>query len=156
MLRQPGDASCDVQNVLFEDITAVSQNGAMLSGLAPGHTLRNITLRRVNITIDRLAAWNYSTGAPGPTPAYSYGPRLEYDPTLGVPGVAGSVNTSGWMAGLRAEAVQGLLLQDVHIAFNNAHFQSFWGADCLNLTEAGHPVSQSGGSCVPPAAPPAR
>ena len=156
MLRDANSSSCDVRDVLFEDIAAISQNGALLSGRAPGHTLQNITLRRVNITIDRLAAWNFSTGAPGPTSAYSYGPRLEYDPTLGVPGVAGSVNTSGWMAGLRAEAVQGLQLQDVHIAFNSAHFQSYWGTACLNLTEAGHPVSQSGGSCVPPAAPPAR
>lgn len=66
MLRQPGDPSCDVHNVTFEDIVAVSQNGATLSGLAPGHTLFDITLRRVNITIDRLPEWNYTSGAPGP------------------------------------------------------------------------------------------
>jgi hypothetical protein len=77
MLRQPGDASCDVRNITFEDIVAVSQNGATLSGLAPGHTLVNVTLRRVNITIDRLPEWNYSTGAPGPNNQDSFGPRIE-------------------------------------------------------------------------------
>jgi len=94
MLRTPADPGCSIQNVTFEDITAVSQGGSVLSGLAPGHTLRDITLRRVNISIDRLPSWNYSTGAPGPNPSDSFGPRLEYDPTSGcIP--SGSVNTSG-------------------------------------------------------------
>ena len=157
MLRQPGDPSCDVQNVTFEDITAVSQNGALLSGLAPGHTLRNVTLRRVNITIDRLPSWNYSTGVPSVAnySSESFGPRLEYDPTTGcIP--HGSVNTSGWMSGLVAEAVEGLVLEDVNIAFNNARWQSYWGMACLNISAAGFPVQQSGGSCVPPRQPGAR
>ena len=153
MLRQPGDASCDVQNVLFEDITAVSQNGAMLSGLAPGHTLRNITLRRVNITIDRLPNWNYTTGAPNASnAAENFGVRLEYDPTSGVI-PHGSLNTSGWMSGLYVEAVEGLVLEDVNIAFNNERYQAYWGSACLNLTQAGFPVRQSGGSCVAPQKP---
>jgi len=152
MLRAPGDPSCDVRNVTFEDITAVSQGGAVLSGLAPGLTLHGITLRRVNITIDRLPAWNFSTGEPSPTQDTWYGPRLEYDPTSGVI-PHGSVNTSGWMAGLYAEAVEGLVLEDVHIAFNNSRWQGYWGTACVNVSAAGHPVQQTGGSCVAPAHP---
>ena len=153
MLRQPGDPSCDVRNVTFEDIDAVSQNGAMLSGLAPGHALRGVTLRRVRITIDRLPGMNYSTGSSNSSSSgYSFGPRLEYDPTLGcIP--HNSVNTSGWMSGLYAEAVEGLVLEDVDIAFNNENYQSYWGTACLNLTAVGWPVTQSGGSCLPPAKP---
>ena len=153
MLRDANSSSCDVRDVVFEDIASVSQNGALLSGLAPGHTLRNITLRRVNLTIDRLPEWNYSTGV-GVEKEDAFGPRLEYDPTLGVI-AQGSVNTSGWMAGLFVEGVEGLQLEDVNIAFNNERWQPYWGTACLNLTAAGHPVSQVGGSCVPPAAPPA-
>lgn len=166
MLRTPADPGCLIRNVTFEDITAVSQNGATLSGRAPGHALHGVTLRRVNITIDRLPSWNYTTGcvdssAAGghcnatTTSTYSYGPRIEYDPTLGV--IAhGSLNTSGWMSGLYAEAVQGLVLEDVHIAFNNGGPlgpQAYWGTACLNLTAAGFPVQQSGGSCIPPIKP---
>ena len=153
MLRQPGDPSCDVHNVTFEDIAAVSQAGAVFSGIAPGHTLHGVTLRRVNITIDRLPEWNYTTGVGNTSSSgYSYGPRIEYDPTEGcVP--RSSVNTSGWMAGLYAEAVEGLVLEDVNIRFNNLRWQSYWGTSCLNLTAAGFPVTQNGGSCTPPKKP---
>lgn len=122
----------------------------MLSGRAPGHALRGVTLRRVNITIDRLPSWNYTSGAPGPFPSDSFGPRLEYDPTSGV--VPSSVNTSGWMSGLYVEAVEGLVLEDVHIAFNRERPQAYWGTACINTSAAGFPVQQTGGSCVPPAA----
>ena len=160
MLRTPADPGCDIRNVTFEDITAVSQNGATLSGRAPGHTLHGVTLRRVNLTIDRLDEWNYTSGcsaAGGPCNAtelstYSFGPRIEFDPTQGVIPHS-SVNTSGWMSGLYVEAVQGLVLEDVHIAFNNQGPlgpQAYWGTACLNLTAAGFPVQQTGGSCTPP------
>ena len=82
----------------------------------------------------------------------SFGPRIEYDPTEHVI-PHGSINTSGWMSGLYVEAVQGLVLEDVNIAFNNDNYQQYWGTACVNLTAASHPVKQSGGSCAPPRKP---
>ena len=57
------------------------------------------------------------------------------------------------MAGVYAEAVEGLVLDGVRVAFNNARWHSYWGTECVNVSAAGYPVTQSGGACVPPQAP---
>jgi polygalacturonase len=89
MLRTPGDPSCSVRNVTFEDITARSQGASVLSGAAPGQTLQGITLRRVSLLIDTVG--NYSA-------TNVSGPSIEYDPSTAVRHTR--VNMSGWMSGM--------------------------------------------------------
>ena len=137
MLRDPTDTGTVVQNVLFEDITAVSENAAVFSGAAPGKALRNITLRRVSLAIQKVG--NYSVSKIS-------GPSIEYDPHL--PGVPSRRNMTGWMPGVFAEGVEGLLLANVSVAIDAG---AFWaGAECVNTTAAGAPVTVVGGSCSNP------
>ena len=142
MLRTAADPGTRVQRVLFEDITAYAENAAVLSGAAPGRALQDITLRRVRYTVTKRGNYTVSN---------SSGPSIEYDPHP--PGVPGRVNMTGWMPGLYAEGVGGLVLEDVDIAFDNAVFQSYWGGGCVNTTRAGAPVTVKGGSCIPPTPP---
>ena len=146
MLRTAADPGCVVTNITFEDIVARSQNAAVLSGRAPGKQLTNVTLRNVTIVIDRLPAWNYSTDSV--PPAF---PNIEYDPAEVHPT---RVPMTGWMPGLYAENVEGLVLDGLNVTFVNAHYQGYWGSECVNTTAAGFPVSVIGNSvCVPPQAP---
>ncbi len=143
MLRTAADPGTLVQNVTFEDIEARSENAAVLSGAAPGRAVQGVTLRRVRLTLTKLG--NYSV-------SNTSGPTIEYDPHL--PSVPGRRSLAGWMPGLLAEGVAGLVLEDVDIAFDNARYQAYWGAaPCLNTSAAGAPVTVTGGSCVPPKAP---
>ena len=138
--------SCTVQNVLFEDINILaSQNAAViLSGRAPGNTLRNITLRRITAVIDRLPSFNYSTASsPAVPPTIMYDPSTVFSPSRR--------SMAGWMPGVFVEGVEGLTLDSVSVAFNNAHAQSYWGTECFNFTAAGYPVSTVNCSCVAPA-----
>jgi hypothetical protein len=144
MLRDATDPGTLVSRVLFEDITAFSENAAVLSGALPGKALQNITLRNVNLTITKLG--NYSAGGPGDST--SSGPSIEYDPHP--PGVPSRRSLVGWMPGLYAEAVKGLTLDNVNIAFDSARAQPYWGTVCVNSSAAGSPVSIVGGSCVAP------
>jgi len=140
MLRDPSDPGTRVERVVFEDVTALSENSAVLSGVAPGRPLTNITLRRVNLTLTKLG--NYSTSNVS-------GPSIEYDPHP--PGVPSRVSTVGWMSGLYVEGVQGLRLEDVFVTFDASKRQSYWGrGGCLNTTLAGFPIVVVGGGCVPP------
>ena len=52
-----------ISNVTFQNITAVSQNSVLLSGLAPGNVVQGVTLQNVNITIDHRQSWNYRWAA---------------------------------------------------------------------------------------------
>ena len=139
MLRDAADTGTLISNVLFEDIDAVAQNAAVLSGVAPGKPLRNITLRRVRLHVARVG--NYSVSS-------VTAPSIEYDPH--VSGVPSRVNMTGWMPGLYAEAVEGLTLEDVNISFDQADPQGYWGRVCANTTRVGFPMRVVGGSCVPP------
>ena len=141
MLRDATDPGCAISNITFEDISAVSQNAAVLSGVAPGKPLWNITLRRVRLHVARVG--NY-------TVTNVTAPSIEYDPHL--PGFPGRVNMTGWMPGLYAESVEGLTLEDVHVSFDAADPQGYWGHACTNTTRAGFPVRVVGGSCAPPPA----
>jgi polygalacturonase len=144
MLRTPTSAATGVSNVTFEDIVAFSQGGAVLSGRLPGGHVEGVTLRRVNITITRWPAWNYSQ-------EQGIFPNIEYDPST-VPHLSpGSpINTrfdlTGFMPGLYVENVQGLELEDLNIAFRGER-QPYWGTACLNTSQANYPVSIKGGSC---------
>jgi polygalacturonase len=138
MLRDAADPGTEISNITFEDVYAVAENAAVLSGAAPGKPLRNITLRRVHLRVSKVG--NYSV-------SQNSGPTVEYDPHL--PGVPDRVSMAGWMPGLYAEGVEGLLLDDVSIEFDAAKPQGYWGAVCANTSRAG-PVRVIGGSCVPP------
>ncbi len=146
MLRDSTDPGCRVYNVSFVDIVARSQNAAVLSGVAPGKRLENITLRNVTLVIDRLPAWNYSVDT---EPAVF--PNIEYDPSIVVHPTR--VPMTGWMPGLFAENVEGLVLDGLNVVFENANHQPYWGSACVNTSAAGFPVTVVGGSCVPPKPP---
>ena len=146
MLRTAADPGCVVSNITFEDIVARSQNAAVLSGRAPGKQLTNVTLRNVTIIIDRLPEWNYSTDSS--PPVY---PNIEYDPAEVHPT---RVPMTGWMPGLFVENVEGLVLDGLNVTFENSHWQSYWGTECVNTSAAGFPVTVIGASvCVPPKEP---
>lgn len=140
MLRDANDTGSRVSRILFEDISAIAENAAVFSGAAPGRALLDITLRRVNITISKVG--NYSVSA-------TSGPTIEYDPHL--PGVPDRRSLAGWMPGIFAERVEGLRLEDVHVRFDRARAQSYWGTQCVNTSAAGFPVAVVGGSCEAPA-----
>ena len=143
MLRDAADPGTTVRNITFEDILAYSENAAVLSGAAPGRPVQGVTLRRVKLTLTKLG--NYSVSS-------TSGPSIEYDPHC--PAVPSRRSLAGWMPGLLAEGVEGLVLEDVDVAFDNSRYQAYWGAaPCLNTTAAGAPVTVTGGSCVPPKAP---
>jgi polygalacturonase len=96
MLRTAADPGSVVSGVVFRDIVAYSQTGAVFSGdllmrcsltdqrgitcafplvyagRAPGKTVHNVLLQNVTIVIDKWLAWNYSTAS---TPAVS--PNIE-------------------------------------------------------------------------------
>jgi polygalacturonase len=78
MLRDGADTGTQISNITFEDIDAVAQNAAVLSGTAPGKPIVNITLRRVRLHVARVG--NYTLSA-------VTAPSIEYDPHIsGVPG----------------------------------------------------------------------
>jgi polygalacturonase len=144
MLRDSTDTGCNVYNVTFENITSHSQNAAVLSGLAPGKKLTNITLRDVTIVIDRLPHWNYSIDT---TPAVF--PNIEYDPSVVIHSTRRDM--SGWMPGLYVENVEGLLLDGLTITFVNSNYQKYWGSLCVNTSSAGFPVNVGRPTvCTPP------
>lgn len=145
MLRTAADPGAQVRNVTFEDIVAHSQAGAVFSGLAPGGRVNGVTLRNVTIVIDRWPAWNYSDSSVPPM-----GPNIEYDPST-----VKRTHTyeTGWMSGVYAESVEGLVLDGVNVTFANDRWQSYWGTECVNVTHAGYPVTQRGGACTPPKRP---
>ncbi len=128
MPRAPGLPVGSTTDVLFEDITCVSENSVFLSGRSPGQQLVNITLRNVNVTIDKWS--NYSF------PVHSYVPTSAVPPLEGAP-----------VDGVYMERAAGVLLDGVHVAYNPAHVQPFWSRTCVNTTNAGAPVTQTGGSC---------
>jgi hypothetical protein len=143
MLRDVTDPGCRVWNITYQDIWARSQNPAVLSGRAPGRNLVNITLRNVTVVIDRLPGWNYSVDSTPQTP-----PNIELEPcsVLTPP----RIPMTGWMPGLYAEGVEGLVLDGVNVTFNNANFQSYWGSECVNTSSAGFPVKATNAVCGPP------
>jgi polygalacturonase len=144
MLRDSTDTGCYVFNVTFEDIIAHSQNSAVLSGLLPGKKLTNITLRNVTIIIDRLPHWNYSIDT---TP--SVFPNIEYDPSTVIHPTR--TDMTYWMPGLYVENVEGLFLDNLNITFINKNYQTYWGTMCINVTNAGYPVSIGRPTiCTPP------
>jgi polygalacturonase len=144
MLRDSTDPGCNVYNITFQDITAHSQNSAVLSGLSPGKKLTNVTLNNVTIIIDRLPAWNYSIDS---NPRVF--PNIEYDPTLLIKPTR--TDMTGWMPGLYVENVEGLLLDGLNITFINDHYQSYWGSSCVNTTNANYPILYGKPtSCTPP------
>jgi hypothetical protein len=66
--RGNGHAIGSVRGMRFVNISGVSENGGLLSGLS-GHGIRDITFENIHI---RIAAWsNYSSG---PTPCYAAPP----------------------------------------------------------------------------------
>ena len=148
MLRTADAGASGVQNVTFENIVAFSQSASVFSGLAPGGRVEGITLRNISLTIERRMNWNYSLSE-------GVFPSVEYDPSEGVPivpegaGTPTRLNMSGWMPGIYAESVAGLVLDDVRIAFVG-DAQPYWGSVCVNTTRAGAPVKVIGGSCAPP------
>jgi polygalacturonase len=133
MPRATGGVVGLISNVTFENIVARSENSAFLSGRSPGVTLQGITLRNVTITIDKWS--NYSTPAHSYVPTTAVEPAMVFPPAMAVDGVY-------------VEAAQGVVLEDVSVAYVSADKQPFWSRTCFNTTNAGYPVTTSGLSCT--------
>lgn len=116
--RNPGDVIGRTYDLHFEDITAVSENGALISGIA--HGVQNITFSRVNVTIDRWS--NYSSGA-GPKCADSAGALMDcmgtqdHRPSTSYQDCGYTCRTPGLAHGMYFENVQTVELHEVSIEF---------------------------------------
>jgi polygalacturonase len=149
MLRTNVSGASSVRNITFENVVAVSQGASVLSGIAPGGRVKDVTLRNVSISIARWPNWNY-------TLAQGVFPNVEYDPA-DVPGlVPAGMGTPtrrrlDAMPGVYVEGVEGLVLDDVRVSFVG-DMQPYWSSStCVNTTHAGYPVTVVGGSCALPA-----
>ncbi len=118
--------------VTFENITAVSQNSLFLSGRSPGNTLQSITLRNVQVTIDRWPDWNYSH------------PDHDYTPTSAL----WNDRIPALTDGIYVEDVEGLCIEGGVVTFAPARYQDYWSMVCVNTTNnAGHTQVITGLAC---------
>jgi hypothetical protein len=158
--RRRGDAVGRADDLVFENVTAVSENGGLVSGRAHGVT--NLTMKHIRITIKAFS--NYSDGS---GPPCSFLQRGGYNNAMIVPiqcmGTRdyrpsywqgddpfcisrGACRTPAVANGMYFENVRFGALEDVTVVFDGP--RRLWYGDCIAQDNRSYGIIQRGVKCL--------